>query len=339
MPATITVLCSEEASGDIDGVLRDAGREFGVEFRRVVARGKARLPPAELATVDAAVCLFGETDLGAVFRNMLSKGATSLKAVFIGWVGLDGDWAQALRNRGVRLYNSPGVNAAGIAQTLVAGMLMIERRMGHFADAQRRRSWEGGRLPEALDSSRRDVAGLTAVLYGFGHIGAAAAPVLRALGMCVVGVRRSPAAPGDPVDEMVHPDQLLRVARRADWFINMVPLTDATRGAVTRDVIRALPRGAGFINVGRGKTVDEPALIDALRDGHLRGAYLDVFSTEPLPSDSPLWALPNVIVSPHNSSGAFGNRARSVEILRDNLRGWLAARARPPDAGAAPARL
>jgi len=147
--------------------------------------------------------------------------------------------------------------------------------------------------------------------------------ILRAAGMRVVGVRRTPAQPGDPVDEMVTPDQLLQVAARADWLINCAPLEEGTRGAVSREVIRALPRGSGFANVGRGGTVDEAALVEALKDGHLRGAYLDVFETEPLPPESPLWDLPNVILTPHNSSGSLGNRARSLEILRRNLAAWL----------------
>ena len=97
--------------------------------------------------------------------------------------------------------------------------------------------------------------------------------------MRVIGVRRSPAGPDDVADAMVQPARLLEVASDADWLINCAPLTEATRGAISGDVIRALRPGGGVVNVGRGASVDEVALVEALRDGHLRGAYLDVFAT------------------------------------------------------------
>jgi len=118
------------------------------------------------------------------------------------------------------------------------------------------------------------------------------------------------------------PPPSVRLAARADVIVNATPLTPETRGLVDAAAIAALPKGARVINVARGEIVDEPALIEALRSGHLAGAYLDVFETEPLPPESPLWELPNVLVTPHNSSAAAGNDARVLEIFLDNLARW-----------------
>ncbi len=141
-------------------------------------------------------------------------------------------------------------------------------------------------------------------------------------GLHVVGVRRSPLAEGDPVDEMVTPAALLDVLPRADWLALACPLTEETRGVVSAAAIAAMPRGARILNVARGEVVDQEAMIAALRDGRLGGAYLDVTSPEPLPPESPLWELPNVIISPHNSAVAEGNERRQVDMFLANLRRW-----------------
>ena len=161
------------------------------------------------------------------------------------------------------------------------------------------------------------------VIVGVGAIGNEIARLARALGLRVIGVRRSPRHAGDHVDELVTPDALSKVATRADWLVLACPLTAATRGMIDAAVLAALPRGARVINVARGQIIDEAALIAALRDKRLGGAYLDVFEHEPLPVDSPLWDLPDVIVSPHDSGTSAGNPARVAEIFLRNLQHWL----------------
>jgi phosphoglycerate dehydrogenase-like enzyme len=109
---------------------------------------------------------------------------------------------------------------------------------------------------------------------------------------------------------------------RSDWLIIACPLTHETRGLISAALLARLPRGARVINVARGEIIDQHALIAAIESGHLGGAYLDVFDPEPLPADSPLWELPNVLVTPHNSSVASGNDRRVFEIFTDNLGRW-----------------
>ena len=133
---------------------------------------------------------------------------------------------------------------------------------------------------------------------------------------------RGPRVGVEPVDELHPPLALEALLPRCDWLVITCPLTPATRGLVDARLIARLPRGARLINIARGEIVREAALIEALRSGHLAGAYLDVFEQEPLPPDSPLWDLPDVIVSPHSSGASLGNEERTLAIFLENLARW-----------------
>ena len=124
------------------------------------------------------------------------------------------------------------------------------------------------------------------------------------------------------MDEMHPPAELFALLARADWLVLACPLTDETRGVIDEAALATLPAGARVINVARGEVVDEAALIAALQAGHVGGAYLDVFAQEPLPAESPLWDLPNVIISPHNSAVAAGNERRATGFFLRNLQAW-----------------
>ena len=123
---------------------------------------------------------------------------------------------------------------------------------------------------------------------------------------------------------MVRFEDIGQVLGESDWLILACPLTPRTRGLVNAQLLQALPAGAQLINVARGEVVVQNDLIDALRSGHLAGALLDVFEHEPLPADSPLWTLPNVIVTPHAAGHSDGNAARVQQMFLDNLARWLA---------------
>ena len=136
-------------------------------------------------------------------------------------------------------------------------------------------------------------------------------------------MRRSPRTAEDAVDELVHPRDMDRVLPRADWLVVAAPRTPQTEGAISAARLALLPPHAHLINIARGKIVDEPALIDALQSGALAGAYLDVVAQEPLDPASPLWDLPNVILTPHSSWVGQGNPERARLIFLDNLERWL----------------
>lgn len=248
------------------------------------------------------------------------RHAPSLRWVHAHSSGADRPVYGELRARGVEVTTSSGANAGVVVQTALAGVLMLARRFPQLLAAQRDKTWAplvGSGLP-------RDLAGQTAVIVGWGPIGQGLGTLLSALGLRVVSVRSSADAPLARAVESVRFEDIGQVLPRADWLLLACPLTERTRGLVDATALALLPPGARLVNVARGEVVDEAALIEALRGGALAGAYLDVFAHEPLPADSPLWSLPNVIVTPHTAGHSDGNEARVAALFLDNLRRWNA---------------
>ena len=234
------------------------------------------------------------------------RNAPNLKWIHVMSAGVDTWVFQELLKKGIRMTTSSGSTAQPIAQSVIGGMLMLSRGFLTWQEAQRRKVWE----PIRGAGTPPDLVGQTMTVVGLGAIGAEIARIARAIGLEVIGVRRSPLREGDPVDEIVPPSRLLEVAAKTDWLVLACPLTDETRGLCSREVLNALPKGASVLNIARGEVADEPALVEALQSGHLGGAYLDVFHKEPLEPESPFWEMPNVIISPHNSSTSLGNDGR-----------------------------
>jgi phosphoglycerate dehydrogenase-like enzyme len=246
-----------------------------------------------------------------------TRKAPELKWMQVFNAGVDHPVFASVLERGVRLTTSSGTAAEPIAQTAIAGMLYLARNFSRWTAGQRQRKWN----PMRVQDFPPDLRGQTMLVYGVGRIGAEIARLARLLGLHVIGVRRS-RANGGATDELHTPAELDSLLERCDWLVIACPLTAETRGMVNASLFDRLPQGARFINISRGEIVDEPALIDALKNGRLGGAYLDVFAQEPLPSDSPLWDLPNVVITPHNSVASSGNEARVNALFLDNLRRW-----------------
>ena len=260
------------------------------------------------------------------FFDLLER-APNLSWVHLGFAGIDLLLFGTLLDRGVRLSNSPTSAAEPIAHTAMAGLLALARRFPFWADAQRDREWR--RLPNELIAE--DLSNQTLVIYGLGAIGGERARLAQAFGIYMIGVRRRPGDAEGAVDKLVHPDQLDAVLTRADWLAVTANLTIEARGAISAERLAQLPSGSHMLNVSRGEIIDEAALIDALRSGKLSGAYLDVFAVEPLPVESPLWQLPNVIISPHNSWAAKGNPERARKAFLENLECWLSGHPLPQE--------
>ena len=164
------------------------------------------------------------------------------------------------------------------------------------------------------------------VILGAGDLARGCARIGRALDMHVIAVARDaslPRAHGDLFHEVVPATELHAAMARADAFVITVPHTPLTHHMVDASALAALPRGAAFVNIGRGLVVDEPALIEALRSGQVGYAALDVTAIEPLPAESPLWDMPNVLISPHSASTVPGENGSIVEIFAYNLACWL----------------
>jgi phosphoglycerate dehydrogenase-like enzyme len=300
-------------------IAETAAREkMSLELVVLPADPAARLTDAECGRVEAAF-FSGDVfpDYSRQFFSTVRK-APRLTWLHVFNVGVDHPIYTEMLERGVRLTTSAGSTAEPIAQTAIMGLLALARGLPHWLAASRRREWS----PLTGSAAPHDLEGQTVVILGLGKIGSEIARLARALGLNVIGVRRGPRKPDDPVDELHPPAAFPRLAARCDWLVIACPLTPETRGLIDASCIASLPRGARIINIARGEIVNEAALIAALRDGHLGGAYLDVFETEPLPPASPLWDLPNVIVTPHNSAAAAGNDGRVLEIFLDNLGRW-----------------
>jgi len=315
-----TLLVSHRLHAERGADLAAQAQRLGIALEQVVlpADPEGRLSDADCARLDLA---FFSSDVFPQYSRQFFS--TVRKAPVLQWLhvfnaGIDHPIYTEMLQRGVRLTTSAGTTAVPIAQTAITGLLMLARNFPRWLAAQRERRWDPARMPHFP----RDLAGQTALIYGLGSIGSEIARLARALGLKVIGVRRSPQRPGDPVDELHPPQKLPELLPRADWLIIASPLTAETRGMVNAGLLARLPQGARIINIGRGEIIDEAAMIEALRAGQLGGAYLDVFEKEPLPAESPLWDLPNVIISPHNSAAATGNDERVYRLFVANLEHW-----------------
>jgi phosphoglycerate dehydrogenase-like enzyme len=216
-----------------------------------------------------------------------------------------------------------GLHDGPVAEHTLALVLACARRLPELVRAQDERRWvaELGGIQEIRADEFRSLAGARVVIWGFGSIAARLAPLLTALGASVTGVATTPGVRDGY--HVVTPDELPGVLPAADLLISLLPGTPATRHAVDADVLALLPPHAWVVNVGRGATLDQDALLAAVRRGTLAGAALDVFEREPLPADSPIWDEPRILVSPH---GAGGRPIGAGALLEENLAAYLAGR-------------
>ncbi|HUG16747.1 MAG TPA: D-2-hydroxyacid dehydrogenase [Thermomicrobiales bacterium] len=212
------------------------------------------------------------------------------------------------------LTNAAGVHANALAESVMAGVLLHAKRLIERIDRQRERVWE--------ELHCRELRGATMCVIGTGNIGLATARLARAFGMRVVGVRRNPG-PTEHVDECVGPERLREVLASADYVVVACPLTPETTGMLGPDEFAAMKPGAYLLNVSRGRVAQEGALLDALANGTLSGAYLDAHAQEPLPRDHPLWSAPGVTVIPHDSHSSPLIGDNIIDLFADNLARYL----------------
>lgn len=225
----------------------------------------------------------------------------------------------ALVESAVTLTNSRGMNAGAVAEHTFALLLACSRRLRPALEAQCERRWAQEEL-----SGLPMLRGQTLGIIGLGAIGLALSRLGRAFGMRVIGTRRSPVLGCPPdVDEVLAPDELPRLLAASDVVVVAAPLTPETRGMVGAREFQHMKRTAVFANVARGRLVREADLVAALRDRTIAGAVLDVFEQEPLDPGSPLWAMPNVIVSPHVAGFRADYWEAAVDLFSENLQRFL----------------
>jgi D-2-hydroxyacid dehydrogenase (NADP+) len=243
--------------------------------------------------------------------------APRLKWVSFWASGLDRRITPEIESRHLVLTNAAGIHAPNIAEHVMGCMLIFTRRFGTYADAQRQHRWVHHEEPSD------ELTGQTLGIVGLGAVGRALAERAGSFGMRVLATRRSEASGAEGVDEILAPHQLPRLVAAADHLAITVPYTRETHHLLDAAMLARMKPSAYLYNTARGAVVDEAALIAALRGGRLRGAGLDVFETEPLPAESPLWDLPNVIVTPHVAGFTPHYFTRAAALLADNLERYL----------------
>ena len=279
-----------------------------VEVVRLI--GNEHVTPSDLDRINVA--FFSPDVWPARTANFMG---TCVRAPNLTWLqtfsaGTDSPIFKSFRDRGVTVTNSSGASSESIAQTVMLYLLALGRDLPRLTREQANRRWE--------PRSSTDLSSLHLGIVGLGAIGSEVARLANAFGMDTIGLRRT--VTGDEICETWTNDRLDDLLEWADAIAVTAPLTDTTRGMFDADAFARMRPGAWFINVGRGEIVDEQALVDHLANGHLGGAGLDVFAVEPLPPDSPLWLLPNVIITPPSSGTTDGSHRRQVDMFVENFR-------------------
>jgi phosphoglycerate dehydrogenase-like enzyme len=225
---------------------------------------------------------------------------------------------EELGRRSVSITNSRGVQAIPMAEQVMAGLLALARRLDLAVLAQHDRRW----IQEQLGEVDRPwvLHGKAMTIVGFGTIGTAVAERAHAFGMRITGVRRRPDQPAPSYIRVLGPDRLGEALRAADVVVIAAPSVAQTMRMIGSAELSLLNRGAIMVNVGRAQLVDTAAMVEALRDGQLGGAVLDVFDKEPLDASSPLWSMPNVIVTPHSAGFRRGHWEEITDLFIENAR-------------------
>jgi len=278
-----------------------------------------------IAAVAGAEIYFGLGAPREIFLAATSTEPRALRWMHTGTAGVASLLYPELVESDVILTNSAAVHAPAIAETVLAMILHFARGLDFAVRAQHEHRWDSSPFAER-PGLVGEIGGSTIGIVGLGGIGLEVARRAAALGMNVLATRRSgrPAPAG--IDLLTGPNATDRLFATSDYVILAVPSTPMTRGSIGAARLAAMPAHAVLVNVSRGDIIDEEALVAALRNGTIRGAALDVFAVEPLPANSPLWGLPNVLVTPHVSATTPRFWTREMELIRDNIARYLAGR-------------
>jgi len=289
------------------GVLGEMPTDYAAELHR-------RFDCLALTGVDDAfdALVVWELDVPALVK--LVEQHRALKWLHLRWAGVPRPVLQVVSEQTL-LTNGSGAHGPAIAEYVIGVMMAHYKGLFAMRSAQERGEW-------LREFRLRELRGQSVGIIGLGDLGLSIARVLRGFGVRLRGLRRS-ASPCPDVDELFETSQLHDFVRGLDVLIVAAPLTPATNGLIGAAELACVQRGALLVNVGRAAIVDEGAMLDALGTGQLGGAALDVFLSEPLPADSPLWQLSNVFISPHCADASPESRERGFHILLDNIQRFL----------------
>ncbi len=325
MPETLTILIASYLEPEYVERIRSINPRVRVLYEPSLI-GKPRFiadhgaPVKRLAEEEAHwKSLLAEADILFDFdpthRGDLLEVAPKLKWVQATSAGIGQFVANfGLSDRGVVFTTASGVHATALAEYCLMSMLMFAKMALHIAEEKQKKHW--------ARFCAKELRGSTLAVVGLGRVGTEVARLGRCTGMRVIATKRTMEGVDPelvPVDALFPSERLEELLTQADYVVLSVPHTPETDQMMGERQIGLMKPGSVLINIARGAVIDEQVLIRALKSGHLRGASLDVFATEPLPSGSPLWEMPNVIICPHSASTADTENEKITEIFLDNL--------------------
>lgn len=295
--------------------------ELAGELKQRIGRHKLAAELAEVAEAGQAPGLAAAEalvrwDYGGRTLEELLAAMPRLRWVHSWSAGVETLPLDDLRERGIVLTNAAGVYAIPIAEWVITAMLMAVKQAHALHDAQREHRW-------AADMQLDELPGKTLLILGAGGIGREVAKRAAAFDMRVWGANRS-GQPAEHVERVLAGDDWRMALPDADFVVDTLPLTPDTRAMIGPAELACFKPTAWLLNVGRGATIDEEALLRALHDGTIGGAAIDAWTQEPLPPDHPAWSTPNLIIWPHHSGSSPGNTPRGLDLLAENIRRFAA---------------
>ena len=299
--AKIKVLIASGISEEVAAMLEAAPSEMEIDFLPDGAKLSDHISDAEIL-------------YGVVSEEALPH-AKSLQWVMQPFVGVERSMYPAFKESPITLINSKRLYGPQLAEHAFALLLSLTRGVNTQLDLMREKEWKW--LPCV------EVSGMTMGILGLGGIGRAVAQRAKAFDFEVIAVDPEPMEKPDTVDELGQLDQLHEFLSRSEVLTVCCPITPQTHKLLSHAEFDALPEGCYFINVSRGKVVDEDALVAALKSGKVAGAGLDVTYTEPCPQDNPLWTLPNVILTSHTAGASQNIAKRAMETFLDNMHRYV----------------
>lgn len=252
-----------------------------------------------------------------LWKNELASTAKRLRFIQSISAGVDIYDKGVLRAHDIRLASAAGVNAEAVAEHAMALILALHRRLPEARDNQHAKHWRG--MISEIVAREDQLTGKTILIVGFGRIGARLGKLAKAFDMRVIATKRDPSAGRDNADEVHGQERLHELLGQADIVALACPLTPETENLMDARALAAMRPSARLINVARGRVVDEAALIEALQSRRIAAAGLDVTTEEPLPEASPLWSLPNVLLTPHTAGETQRYEDAVIDILLENL--------------------
>lgn len=252
-----------------------------------------------------------------LWKNDLAGVGKKLRFIQSISAGVDMYDKDVLRAHDIRLASAAGVNAEAVAEHAMALILALYRRLPEARDNQRQKHWRG--MISEISGREDQLTGKTILIVGMGRIGGRLAQLAKAFGMRVVATKRDPGTGTAGADAVYGNDQLPQLLGLADIVALTCPLTPETENLIDARALAAMRPTANLINVARGRVVDETALIEALQTKRIAAAGLDVTGDEPLAATSPLWTMPNVLLTPHTAGETQRYEDSVIDLLLDNL--------------------